>query len=189
MFTTSLLPWAWERKSISYHIISWLNLTLFLPLLENVWCLKKFFPWDVNYGGAGAKKPAHAKEISKKCRQSIVDNAAWCGEALGQYYELPCIFGDVRGVLQRGTFEPGATFESKFRAANRARLAETQFCYTHNDWCRVNGQECTSDADFSGLPCPDYSKAGNRQREEGPTNEVPLALITHDLGLFCHMHG
>jgi len=112
------------------------------------------------------------EEISKQCRQSIVDHVAWCRETLSEDYEQPCVFGDIRDAIYPGTFDQKFSFEKKFRAVNRARVVPKQHCFTHNCMCPIFGPESRADADFSGLPCPDFSSAGKKRREEGPSNDV-----------------
>lgn len=49
---------------------------------------------------------------------------------------------------------------------DQAPIFETQHCYTHNCQCKLNKD---SHLEVAGLPCWDYSAAGKRRGENGPT--------------------
>ena len=54
-----------------------------------------------------------------------------------------------------------------------AKLKLKQHCFTHNRKCAICGPEAREvDMDVSGLPCPDFSKAGKGRGKEGPTAPV-----------------
>ena len=118
------------------------------------------------------------KEMRQDCRQSIVDHHAWCGELDPTIYKgMPCVFGDLCGVMPEGLLDEGS-FIQKVVAANRSMLARDAYCYTHNRLCPLwpASRRTTADVEVAGLPCPDFSRAGRKRREEGPTNKV---FISH----------
>lgn len=47
-----------------------------------------------------------------------------------------------------------------------ADIYETQHCYVHNQQCRLDQG---ASLEVAGLPCWDYSSAGKRLAENGPT--------------------
>ena len=53
-----------------------------------------------------------------------------------------------------------------------AQIFTTQFCYTHGSQCNLLNR---SDLEVAGLPCWDYSLAGKRLQEDGPTIGAFLA--------------
>ena len=72
-----------------------------------------------------------------------------------------------------GSFDASDTFAQKTVKINTAHLQKIQHCFTHNDTCELFSEDKDSDVDFSGLPCPDNSRANhNRQFEEGKTGPV-----------------
>ena len=63
-------------------------------------------------------------------------------------------------------------YSRKLELVNAAQCANFGHCTRHQRAC------CTTQLaqfDVSGLPCPDMSKAGKRQRRAGPTSDVYLA--------------
>lgn len=112
------------------------------------------------------------KENNAKCRQTIIDHCAWCADTLQEEYDVPCVFGDLCATLAPGTFKPHASFWQKFRATERANLARTQWCHTHGRMCPLYDSQTDAELETGGLPCPDYSLAGNLKQEEGKTNGV-----------------
>ena len=64
---------------------------------------------------------------------------------------------------------------TKLQDVSRAPLMKRQWCYTHGKYCELFAADKASELDVSGLPCPDFSAAGLRRREEGPTATVFMA--------------
>ena len=86
---------------------------------------------------------------------------------------MPCVFGDLEQCIPRDTFCRTDTFMEKLVKVDNAPIFETQHCFTHNKLCKLDQD---SDLEVSGLPCWDYSLAGKRLGEEGPTIS---AFLTH----------
>ncbi|CAE7811005.1 unnamed protein product [Symbiodinium sp. CCMP2592] len=143
---------------------------------------------------------SHLKEMSARCRQLITDHARWCEEVVGQR-PLPCVHGDLTDILPAGSVDPNGTFMQRVRAIDRADFCAGQYCYQHGMVCSVLGDFAKKpDYDISGLPCPDFSRAGQRRGREGPTGTVfachaklhihlgtPLLVIENVQELDMHM--
>ncbi|CAE7232731.1 unnamed protein product [Symbiodinium sp. CCMP2592] len=85
-----------------------------------------------------------AWETSKNCHQLITDHARWCEEVAGQ-----------------------------LRAIDRSDFCAGQYCYQHGKVCSILGDPAKKpDYDISGLPCPDFSRAGQKRGREGQTSSV-----------------
>ena len=116
--------------------------------------------------------PCSCKEIDATCRQLIRDHVRWCQKATDMYGPSPCVHGDVTEILPEGTVIDQGYLKMS-HAVNQAQVMPKQFCYTHNQQCRVFGRRAVhADYDISGLPCPDMSRAGKQLFEEGPTAVV-----------------
>ena len=113
--------------------------------------------------------------MDKRCRQVIRDHQAWCESVAGNSFPPSCIFGDLEHCLPEGTYHPKATFMQKLEQISKSPLMAKQWCYSHQTHCCLFGQAAT-DFEISGLPCWDYSLAGTRRAEDGPTNTV---FMTH----------
>ena len=107
-----------------------------------------------------------------------MDHIQWYNTATGCAHAQPCIHGDLTKIVPEGSFDKGANFETRATQIDQADFCADQWCYTHGRDCPIfreqsqRGQVVESDYDLSGLPCPDHSKAGNRQYEEGDTSSV-----------------
>ena len=113
-----------------------------------------------------------AKEWSPPCRQALQDNLRWCQQAMNSSCRPPCLFGDVQGCIPEASFSKTGLFMPRFHQVAQAPLLTHQFCYTHNRECEILGARAASDWETAGLPCVDFSQAGKRQRENGPTATV-----------------
>ncbi|CAE7248679.1 unnamed protein product [Symbiodinium sp. CCMP2456] len=61
----------------------------------------------------------------------------------------------------------------RVRAVDRSDFCAGQYCYQHGKVCSILGGFAKKpDYDVSGLPCPDFSRAGRRRGREGPTATV-----------------
>lgn len=75
--------------------------------------------------------------------------------------------------MPNGSFDSHRCFATKVRQIDKAKLNKKQFCFSHNKFCPIYGQQAvSSDLDMSGLPCPDMSQCGDLLKEEGRTNVV-----------------
>ena len=129
------------------------------------------------------------EEIKPKCRQLILDHQAWCVTTTGEHHLQPCVHGNLVDIIPDGSFNAADPFQRRLQDINRAKLCRKQrlglfkrsyhgsrFCYTHNRCCPIVGRDAvTPDYDCSGLPCPDWSAAGLRLKEEGVTSNVFIA--------------
>ena len=62
---------------------------------------------------------------------------------------------------------------SRVISIDKAKLFDGQYCFQHGRVCSIFGPHAKKpDYDISGLPCPDFSKAGKRQGSEGKTSSV-----------------
>ena len=67
----------------------------------------------------------------------------------------------------------GTRFRALVRSVNNAPLRVRHHCYTHNQKCCLFGDKAdVADLDISGLPCPDMSRAGLQQFQDGKTSIV-----------------
>lgn len=114
------------------------------------------------------------KEWAQKCHQLINDAHHWIKQILEKHYPSPCIFGDLEGIVLKGSYNPGDDFMTKFHSIDAARVCKKQYCHAHSGDCPLISQD--SHLEVAGLPCWDFSIAGKRRMEEGPTN---TAFITH----------
>ena len=118
----------------------------------------------------------HTKEWDANCRQLIADHFAWLEREAGGICRPPCVFGDLVDCMPAGTIDPEDPFMVKFHKVNWSCVYRRQHCFTHNRLCNLFGDPSTdADIETAGLPCPDYSMAGLRQLEEGPTIGAFLA--------------
>ena len=101
-----------------------------------------------------------------------MDNHLWVKGLLGNAVACPCVFDNVEGCVQPGTYNPEDNFRWKLYDVSNARLKTKQKCYTHGRMCRTIGSSVASDLETGGLPCWDQSRAGLRQYSEGRTNTV-----------------
>ena len=99
-----------------------------------------------------------------------MDHHEWCNSCTGSSLAVPCIFGDILEQVEP-PLPTGIGFEGKLQfSRDKCQLQQTQWCYAHGTFCPINRRV---DVDFSGLPCPDNSRANrNRMYEEGPSNGV-----------------
>ena len=102
-----------------------------------------------------------------------MDHIEWIKQSSGSMREPPCVFGDLESCIPVKTFESSDGFWTKFKKVDSAKMYRTQYCYSHNRQCPLNQN---SDMETAGLPCWDYSLAGNRLCEDGPTIG---AFLTH----------
>ena len=116
----------------------------------------------------------HTQEWATKCHQLINDAHHWIKQLSGKHYPTPCIFGDLEGVIPDGSYEPSDCFMKKFYSIDAADVCVKQYCHAHSGDCPLLSKD--SDLEVAGLPCWDFSIAGKRRMEEGPTN---TAFITH----------
>ena len=67
------------------------------------------------------------------------------------------------------------TFAEKKRKLSGVHLREQAHCHTHGGKCQIYQNV---DLDFSGLPCPDFSKANRKRKfQEGPSGPVPCPFL------------
>ena len=64
------------------------------------------------------------------------------------------------------------TYSKKLDAGKGACLVDAMPCVMHGQSCSIKKKPIF---DVSGLPCPDMSTAGKRQKRAGPTNAVYIA--------------
>ena len=114
------------------------------------------------------------EEWDSHCRQLIVDNSEWIKRVGGLSCKTPCIFGDLMGCVRKNLFHKDDPFWVKFEKVDEAPLYQTQYCFTHGCQCSLVDKK--ADLEVAGLPCPDYSVAGKRLQENGPTIG---AFLTH----------
>lgn len=105
------------------------------------------------------------QEWDVHCRQLIFDHCTWLRKNAGLRCKDPCVFGDLEGCIPLGTYQPQDSFRIKFHKVDAAPIFLTQHCYTHNAQCHFR----CADLEMAGLPCWDYSMAGKRLQENGPT--------------------
>ena len=114
-----------------------------------------------------------AEEWDAGCRHAIRDNLSWCSRVMSSSSRAPCLFGDVQGCVPPCSISREGPFMPRFREVAKANFVSHQFCYEHNRQCQVLVR---TDWETAGLPCVDYSFAGKRLQEDGPTATV---FITH----------
>lgn len=104
------------------------------------------------------------------CQQLIVEHHKWVNGSTPQPHPLPCVFGDVLACVPESVDFVTGTFSVKRRRLSNEQLKKEQYCVIHDRECPL---DTAVDFDFSGLPCPDNSKANHKRRfEEGPTGTV-----------------
>ena len=96
----------------------------------------------------------------------IFDHSVWIKQTSGMSCKTSCLFGNLEDCIPKATYEPSDDFETKFQKVDASDMYRTQYCYTHDCQCELDKR---SDLETAGLPCWDYSLAGNRLAEEGPT--------------------
>ena len=113
------------------------------------------------------QSPAEAEELSPACQQLIIDHHKWAS-SFSSSTQLPCIYGDVlKQIPSHCDLSALSSFAEKKRKLDATDLNQHQYCWTHNTECSLEKEVIL---DFSGLPCPDYSRANaKRKREEGPS--------------------
>lgn len=114
----------------------------------------------------------YTEETNKTCQQLIRDNLQWCNLVTSRFRPAPCMFGEVEGCVPTTAMRSDDDFMTMFRKINNCKLIGTQWCYMHNKCCPVLGPAAAVDFNCAGLPCWDYSMAGNRKQEEGETRRV-----------------
>jgi len=85
------------------------------------------------------------------------------------------MFGEVEGCIPSSAMSPSDDFMTMFQKINRCNLISHQWCFSHQKCCPILGNEAAVDYNCAGLPCWDYSLAGNRKLEEGETRRVFIA--------------
>lgn len=115
------------------------------------------------------------KEWDAHCRQLIFDHHVWCREATGDKFPFPCVFDNVEGCIPLNTYDPNSDFVGKLKAVSRSKLVRFQHCYTHGKMCDLFNPSLAPDLETAGLPCWDFSLAGARRCENGPTCTVFMA--------------
>ena len=93
---------------------------------------------------------------------------------IGVGCRTPCVFGNLEDCIPKGTFTSSDGFWTKFEKVDSAPIYTTQYCYTHDKQCGI--LDNSADLETAGLPCWDYSMAGKRLQEHGPTIG---AFLTH----------
>ncbi|CAK9081695.1 unnamed protein product [Durusdinium trenchii] len=147
-----------------------------------------------------------AHETNKGCRQLIADHVRWCGTVTNDHSQ-PCVHGDLTQIMPSNSFDPESGFEAKAAQINQAKLRTTQYCFTHDHQCPIFGKRAREvDLDVSGLPCPDFSRAGVERGKEGPTAmlfcshakfhaawQTPMLIIENapdlDLGMITYLYS
>ncbi|CAE7944053.1 unnamed protein product [Symbiodinium sp. KB8] len=136
------------------------------------------------------------EEIDSECRQIIIDNHRWL-RSFCTSDKLPCIFGNILEQLPETaaaavSMEPD--FTSKRRRVEGVTLCSHQRCFVHSEACPVGS---AVHLDFSGLPCPDNSRANRKRKfQEGDSGivyitwakrhcqkQTPLLILENVLGL------
>lgn len=84
----------------------------------------------------------------------------------------PHVFSNVEACIPPGTYEKTDNFVWKLHKISRSQLLTYQWCYTHTKYCPLFGPAVETDLEVAGLPCWDFSRAGERAQEEGATNSV-----------------
>jgi hypothetical protein len=83
-----------------------------------------------------------------------------------------CVFGDILvGLRGIENITDDMSYLEKHAAFRRSFLAPSAWCYKHQKYCFVRGGL----ADFTGLPCTDWSSSGNQLGLEGRTMKVWIA--------------
>lgn len=110
--------------------------------------------------------------MNRRCQQLIFDNAHWT-QQIDKMHQCPCIHGDLTEILPLNSFNPNGSFKQRAKQINKAKLRMKQHCFTHSQKCNIFGKFARqADLDISGLPCPDFSKAGKGKKREGKTSSV-----------------
>ncbi|CAJ1348098.1 unnamed protein product, partial [Effrenium voratum] len=120
-------------------------------------------------------RPVSCHEWDAHCRQLIFDHHVWCREATGDKFPFPCVFDNVEGCIPSNTYDPTSDFVGKLKAVSRSKLVRFQHCYTHGKMCDLFNPSLAPDLETAGLPCWDFSLAGARRYENGPTCTVFMA--------------
>ena len=118
------------------------------------------------------------QEKDMKCQSVIGDAMKWCQEVTGDHGS--CLFDDILDLLPYQTIDPTWTYSAKLEAVSKCTLVDRGCCVAHDAACYV-GKEAAFDV--SGLPCPDFSTAGNRKMRAGVTNSV---YLTHGRYVTAH---
>ena len=112
------------------------------------------------------------KEMNPACRQLIIDHHKWINSFTqdSKSHQLPCIFSNIMEQAPAYLDMETGDFQAKRRRLTTEKLVRTQQCMTHAAACRCDR---AVHIDFSGLPCPDNSKANrNRLFEEGASGKI-----------------
>ena len=105
------------------------------------------------------------------CQQLLRHSLRWCERVAGHAAEA-CIFGNILDLLPGDWSHMEHAYSRKLELSAWAHLASTAGCETHGRNCSTM---LSPDFDVSGLPCPDMSTAGKRQKRAGGTVPVYIA--------------
>ena len=77
-----------------------------------------------------------------------------------EVYGQPCEFEANLGKLQN--------FSQKLAYSCSVPRHDTGYCLRHGQQCAFRGPANSGGPRVQGIPCPDWSRAGNLQKEDGP---------------------
>ena len=119
-----------------------------------------------------SKSSVAPKEMNEKCKRLLRESMSWCEAVAEHDPDQCCLFGDILELLPHGTVNGEERYSAKLKAVQDSQLRTVQECDQHGEACRIANQ-----AQFcvSGLPCPDFSHAGKRQKRAGKTSPVYMA--------------
>ena len=122
--------------------------------------------------GICTSSDALTQELDEHCRGLIAGHHAWCQQFSRPSFPQPCIFGNIEHCLPENTYKKGDCFMKKLWDISKSSMLSEQYCFTHGRQCRLFNPDFESDVEIAGLPCWDFSLAGKRLKEHGPTNTV-----------------
>lgn len=105
--------------------------------------------------------------MNARCAALILDAHVWANAACGPS-DAPHYFVDLMDRVPGATVARGMPYAEKCRRLGECWMQQSSWRATHGGFCRCE----PVDVDFSGLPCVDFSPAGERRGLDGDTIEL-----------------
>ena len=115
-----------------------------------------------------------------RCQSLLAENLRWCSHVVaGHDARDCCIFGDMMEILPYGTLRhEHVGYSQKLSAVqslgSNVPNVNTSWCAGHQTYCSLN-KGAQAVFSVAGLPCPDMSRAGKKQKRAGPTSVVYMS--------------
>ena len=118
--------------------------------------------WGVTF-----QRESQVCEVNTRCEALLQDAHAWATAACGPS-GAPHYFLDLMDRVPTATVRRGMRYAEKCQRLRDCWMQRSCLCMTHGGFCLCE----PVDVDFSGLPCVDFSPAGDRRGLDGDTIEL-----------------